>query len=126
MWWGSGTEPEGEGSSKEPSQNQQLVDLQDQFEQQQTLIAQLKEMLRKTEQSSLVSREKVDEYASTLSEINERAKRSKLRKSEGRKNELDDSIKSGVAAETSARKSTVVTPAKEKINLLRQQLEENR
>lgn len=126
MWWGSGTEPEGEGSSKESPQNQQLVDLQDQFEQQQTLIAQLKEMLRKTEQSSLVSREKVDEYASTLSEINERAKRSKLRKSEGRKSELDDSIKSGVVAETSARKSTVVTPAKEKINLLRQQLEENR
>lgn len=130
MWWGSGQDPGGtggEGPSKDPSQNQQLLDLQEQFESQQTLIAQLKEMLKKTEHSSSVSREKVEEYASTLSKMNERAKRSKLRKSEGAKAEDHKSLKSDTTKESTSKKSAVVvTPAKEKVNLLRQQLEENK
>lgn len=127
MWWGSGQDPGGsgaEGSSNDPPQNQQLLDLQEQFESQQTLIAQLKEMLKKTENTS-VSREKVEEYASTLSKMNARAKRGKLRKSEGAKQEDETSIKLESTKEVSSKKMTV-TPAKEKVNLLRQQLEENR
>lgn len=130
MWWGPGQDPGGsgtEGPPKDPPQNQQLQDLQEQFESQQTLIAQLKEMLKKTEHSTSVSREKVEEYASTLSKMNERAKRNKLRKSDGARTEDDKGVKQEVVKELTSKKSTsIVNPAKEKVNLLRQQMEENK
>lgn len=129
MWWGSGQDPSGSGGEDPPKEqppNQQLQELQDQFENQQMLIAQLKEMLKKTDQSSSMSREKVEEYASTLTKMNDRAKRGKLRKTEGAKTE-EVSSKTEVTKEMTSKKSTaLVTPAKEKVNLLRQQLEENR
>lgn len=131
MWWGTSEDPGGEGTSKdgskEPPQNQQLQDLQEQFETQQTLIAQLKEMLKKTEHSSSVSREKVEEYANTLTKMNARAKRGKLRKTEGVKTEEDVGTKSDTTKELSTKKLPQVNiPGKEKVELLRQQLEENR
>lgn len=109
----SGKDP---GGSIPPQQsNQELADLKDQFEQQQVLISQLKEMLRKTEQTK-VTQERVEEMASTLTKMNARAKRSKLkREGEGER-----------SSEGGSSRRQIDTPAKEKINLLRQQLEENK
>lgn len=105
MWSGPGPDPG--GPSGGPPTSQELYDLKDQFEQQQLLIAQLKEMLRKSEQTT-VTQEKVEEYANTLTKMKARAKRAK---------------KDGNRESTTKR---LETPASEKINLLRQQLEENR
>lgn len=111
----SGKDPGGPSASGAPQQSsQELADLKDQFEQQQVLIHQLKEMLRKTEQTN-VSQERVEEMASTLSKMNARAKRSKLKR-EGE----------GERPDTGGARRQIDTPAKEKINLLRQQLEENK
>lgn len=115
MWSSeSGKDP---GVSGPPQQStQELADLKDQFEQQQVLISQLKEMLRKTEQTK-VSQERVEEMANTLTKMNARAKRSKMkREGEGEKSDV----------EGTGSKRQIDTPAKEKINLLRQQLEENK
>lgn len=95
--------------------NQELEDLKDQFEQQQVLISQLKEMLRKSEQTK-VSEERVEELASTLTKMNARAKR-KIKS----RRQSDAKI-----VEDPENKRHIDTPAKEKINLLRQQLEENK
>ncbi|XP_031353392.1 protein lava lamp [Photinus pyralis] len=113
MWVGSGSEPDpgggkGEEGSTGASSHQEFIDLKDQFEQQQVLIAQLKEMLRKTENTN-VTQEKVEEYANTLTRMSARVKKNRLQRSE----QGDE----GTASET---------PASEKIMLLRQQLEENR
>ncbi|KRT79688.1 hypothetical protein AMK59_7559 [Oryctes borbonicus] len=108
MWSGPGPDPGGSTGAGPPS-SQELNDLKDQFEQQQLLIAQLKEMLRKSEQTT-VTAEKVEEYANTLTKMKARAKRN-AKKSDG-------------AKESSGKR--LETPASEKINLLRQQLEENR
>lgn len=116
MWSAeSGKDP---GGSVPPQQSsQELADLKDQFEQQQVLISQLKEMLRKTEQTK-VSQERVEEMANTLTKMNARAKRNKLKR-EG------EGEKSGDAVFAGGRRQ-IDTPATEKINLLRQQLEENK
>ncbi|KAI4462901.1 structural maintenance of chromosomes protein 2 [Holotrichia oblita] len=108
MWPGPGPDPGGSTEAGPPS-SQELNDLKDQFEQQQLLIAQLKEMLRKSEQTS-VTQEKVEKYANTLTKMKARAKRSAKRSEDGKEG-------SGKRIET---------PASEKITLLRQQLEENR
>lgn len=109
MWADPGQDPGGPGGS-EPPPNQELIDLKDQFDQQQLLIAQLKEMLRKTDQTS-ITQEKVEEYANTLTKMNARAKKGKL--------------KEGLPNETNITYS-IDTPAKEKMNLLRQQFEANK
>ncbi|KAK4887323.1 hypothetical protein RN001_003594 [Aquatica leii] len=112
MWGGTGPGPdpggtEGGDRSTGSSSNQELIDLKDQFEQQQVLIAQLKEMLRKTEQKT-VTEEKVEEYANTLTRMSARVKKSRMKRAE------------------TADESIIDTPASEKIMLLRQQLEENK
>lgn len=114
MWRGPGQDPGG-GSSDPP--NQELMDLKDQFDQQQVLIEQLKEMLRKNEQTSVstVTQEKVEEYKQRLSSMNARVKKSKLRK-EGAKSEV-------VGVPGSKRLETAHT---EKTTLLRQQMEETK
>lgn len=116
MWSSeSGKDPGGSGPPQQSSQ--ELTDLKDQFEQQQVLISQLKEMLRKTEQTK-VTQERVEEMANTLTKMNARAKRSKMkREGEGEKS---DTVGAG------GNRKQIDTPAKEKINLLRQQLEENK
>nr|XP_023025146.1 protein lava lamp-like isoform X2 [Leptinotarsa decemlineata] len=88
--------------------SRELTELKDQNEQQQLMISQLKEMLRK-EQSS-VPQEKVDEYINTLSKV--KAKRTRLKKDE-----------SGTREKHS---STVDINKSEKVNLLKQQMEENK
>lgn len=106
--WGSPEDPGGPGGpSKAPPSNQELMELKDQSEQQQVLIAQLKEMLRKTEQNT-ISKEKVDEYANTLSRINARVKKSK-----GSKDRTTDAIP----------RKTIDFPQRDKLNLLTQQME---
>ncbi|XP_063904226.1 protein lava lamp-like isoform X2 [Zophobas morio] len=105
MWKGPGQDPGGgPETGPPPGSSQELSDLKDQFEQQQVLIAQLKEMIRKNEQSN-VTQEKVDEYMNTLSKRGGRAK--KLKRD-------DDN------------KKTAEIPASQKISLLRQQVEENK
>ncbi|KAF5280498.1 hypothetical protein FQA39_LY18043 [Lamprigera yunnana] len=111
--WGSAesvpdsSDDKGGDDSTGSSCNRELIDLKDQFEQQQLLIAQLKEMLRKTEQKN-VSDEKVEEYANTLTRMSVRAKKNRSKRGEPSDMSATD------------------TPASEKIMLLRQQLEENK
>ncbi|XP_044748422.1 golgin subfamily B member 1-like [Coccinella septempunctata] len=107
-----GEDPPPQGSSLE--QRSESPDLKDQLEHQQVVIAQFKEMLQKTDQSSSMQ-EKVDRYASTLSKMTMRAKKSKLKKES-----------SGGSSEKSTTKSGMETPVNEKISLLRRQLEENK
>lgn len=117
MWKGPDEDPGGSGGTSSGSaQNQELLDLKDQFEQQQTLIAQLKEMLRKSEQTS-VTPEKVEAYANTLTKM--RAKKSR------KKNEDEKSSEIGVPGSKRFSGSEPTT-ANEKILLLRQKLEENK
>lgn len=119
MWSDTSNDPGGSTSKDPPPHpppsSQELADLKDQFEQQQILISQLKEMLRKNEQT-VVTQEKVDEYANTLTKMNARIKRNKLKKESGKAD-------SGAVVDT---KKHIDTPTKEKINLLRQQMEENK
>lgn len=110
MWGGLGDPGGPGGPSKEPPPNQEFLELKDQAEQQQVLIAQLKEMLRKQDQTS-INREKVDEYANTLTRINARVKKSKSYKTN--------------RPET-ATKSTIDIPQRDKLNLLKQQIEANK
>ncbi|XP_018327353.1 protein lava lamp [Agrilus planipennis] len=121
MWKGSEMDssiPEGGGTSsmESPPQTQELIDLKDQYEQQQVLISQLKEMLRKNEQTT-VTPEKVEEYANTLNRMRAKAK-------QGRSQKQDKEHKDGPTE--SRRASTVNIQAKEKILLLRQKVEENK
>jgi chromosome segregation ATPase len=107
MWKGPDQDPGGgPDSGPPPGSSQELSDLKDQFQQQQVQIAQLKELLRKSEPSN-VTQEKVDEYMNSLSKRSGRAK--KLKKD-------DDN----------GGKKTVDIPASQKISLLRQQVEENK
>nr|CAH7737863.1 unnamed protein product [Callosobruchus chinensis] len=101
MWGDPEPDPGGQPST---SISRELTDLKSQNEQQQVLIAQLKEMLRK-EQSN-VPQEKVEEYIQTLSKVN-------AKKSQSRKEELGTDKSSSV-------------DSNKKINLLKQQLEENK
>lgn len=113
MWGGQGPDPGGTESENptSPSQsNQALKDLKDQYEQQQVLIAQLKELIRKTEQTT-VTEQKFDDYVNTITRMSARAIMSS-------KNKGTDADK----GET----TTIDTPAKEKILFLRQQMEENK
>lgn len=120
MWSPDSGGSSSSGVGPPPKQsNQELEDLKDQFEQQQVLISQLKEMLRKTEQTK-VSEERVEELASTLTKMNARAAK---RKGKSKRQPPDTEL---VVEEPGNRRHIVDTPAKEKINLLRQQLEENK
>ncbi|XP_060532431.1 golgin subfamily B member 1 isoform X2 [Cylas formicarius] len=112
MWNEPDPDPGGQKDSLTELSPQELSDLKDQNEQQLLLIAQLKEMLRK-EQSS-VTQEKVEEYVNTLSRA--KAKKSRLK--------LENSAASGSGRPTSA--VSIDASKKERINLLRQQLEENK
>lgn len=103
MWPGPGQDPEG-GPDPDPPSTSTQQELSDLENQQQVLITQLKEMMGKSEQSS-VTQEKVDEYMNTLS-----------RHSKAKKTKKGD---------ISTRK-TIDIPASQKINLLRQQVEENK
>lgn len=111
--------PSNEDTSQE-EQKAQLDELKDQSEQQQKLIGQLKEMLRKTDQvaTSASTLEKAEKLQSTLNKMQTRAKRNKQKKL------LDDSDSKAPREEQESGKAT--TPGKEKVNLLRKQLEENR
>lgn len=121
MWSDINKDPGG-SSGKDPPvhppSSQELADLKDQFQQQQILISQLKEMLRKNEQT-VVTQEKVEEYANTLTKMNARAKKYKLKK------ESNTQSKSDTTGPVDTQKH-IDTPTKEKINLLRQQMEENK
>ncbi|XP_066154375.1 protein lava lamp isoform X2 [Euwallacea fornicatus] len=109
--WGDQNPDPGGTEFKEPSQEQALTELKDQNEQQLVLIAQLKEMLRK-EQSS-VSHDKVEEYVNTLNKA--RAKRFKQKKGEA-----------SSSPNISTSSANIDANKKERMNLLRQQLEENK
>lgn len=111
MWGGVGGDPGGPGgpSKDPPPSNQELLDLKDQSENQQVLIAQLKEMIRKSDQTTLTN-EKMDEYANTLTKIKARVKKSKENKDK---------------SETLP-KHTVDIPQRDKLNLLKQQIEANK
>lgn len=100
----------GESSSEQRADS---PDLKDQLEHQQIVIAQFKEMLQKTDQSS-VMQEKVDRYASTLSKMTIRAKKSKLKK------------ESSAGCSENNPSKPIEAPVNEKISLLRRQLEENK
>ncbi|CAH0560726.1 unnamed protein product [Brassicogethes aeneus] len=83
--------------------NREITDLKDQNEQQQVLIAQLKEMLRKTDQQTNVTEDKMQEYIKTLN----RKKNNKLKTGDVISVNIDSN-------------------KKERLNLLRQQMEENK
>lgn len=104
MWDG----PSGpEGPSKDPPPNQELLDLKDQTEQQQTLIAQLKEVIRKQEQTT-VNKEKMDEFANTLTRLSAMVKKNKDK------------------GEVAIRNTQIDIPQRDTINLLKQQVEANK
>lgn len=102
-------DPDPGGQAPEPQPPREVKDLQDQNEQQQVLIAQLKEMLRK--EQSTVPQEKVEEYMNTLSKV-------KAKKSRFKRDEL------GVLDRSSG--SSMDSKKHERVNLLKQQLEENK
>lgn len=90
-----------------PGSSRELTDLKDENEQQKLLIAQLKEMLRK--EQSTVTNEKIEEYINTLSKL--KAKKSRMKRDES----------------ASTDRGTVIDSVKkEKVILLKQQLEENK
>lgn len=107
MWKDPDPDPGGEPPGGSSKISRELSDLKDENEQQKVLIAQLKEMLRK-EQSN-VSQEKIDEYVNTIKKMT--AKKSRVRKEESSSTEKHITIES------------VKT---EKLNLLKQQLEQNK
>lgn len=107
MWKEPDPDPGGdppEGSSKI---TRELSDLKDENEQQKLLIAQLKGMLCK-EQSN-VSQEKIDEYVNTIKKMT--AKKSRVKKEESSSSEKHITIESGKT---------------ERVNLLKQQYEQNK
>lgn len=114
MW--KDPEPDPGGDTQEGASSgkplQELSDLKDQNQQQQLLIAQLKEMLRK-EQSN-VTQEKVDEYINTLS------------KAKAKKNRAKREDSGNLERSFSSTSSSVDVTKKQKLNLLKQQLEENK
>lgn len=107
MWKDPDPDPGGEPPGGSSKISRQLSDLKDENEQQKVLIAQLKEMLRK-EQSN-VSQEKIDEYVNTIKKMT--SKKSRVRKEESSGSEKHITIESGKT---------------EKLNLLKQQLEQNK
>ncbi|CAH1174226.1 unnamed protein product [Phaedon cochleariae] len=106
MW----SEPDPDPGGERPATSvREITELKDQNEQQQVLIAQLKEMLRK--EQSTVSQEKVEEYMNTLSKMHAKKPRTKQ----------------GEAGKTERVGSTGPEGIKsEKVNLLKRQLEENK
>lgn len=115
MW--KDPEPDPGGDTQEGSSSgkplQELSDLKDQNQQQQLLIAQLKEMLRK-EQSN-VTQEKVEEYINTLSKV--KAKKNRTKK------DVSGNLERSVSSSSS---SSVDIIKKQRVNLLKQQMEENK
>lgn len=101
-------DPDPGGDTPGAQSSREITDLKDQNEHQQVLIAQLKEMLRK--EQSTVPQEKVEEYINTLSKA--KAKKSRLKK--------DDS------GSTERSSSSMDSRKHEKVNLMKQQLEENK
>lgn len=107
MWKDPDPDPGGDPPERPLKISRELSDLKDENEQQKVLIAQLKEMLRKDQ--SNVSQEKIDEYVNTL-------KKMTARKSKGKKGESSSTEKH----------ITIETGKTEKLNLLKQQLEQNK
>lgn len=107
MWTEPNPDPGGDPPESSSKISRQLSDLKDENEQQKLLIAQLKGMLR-NEQSN-VSQEKIDEYVNTLKKVT--AKKSRVKKEESSSSEKHITIESGKT---------------EKLNLLKQQLEQNK
>ncbi|KAG5898644.1 hypothetical protein JTB14_021018 [Gonioctena quinquepunctata] len=110
MWKEPDPDPGGERTSIGQN-SREISELKDQNEQQQLMIAQLKEMLRK-EQSS-VPQEKVEEYMNTLSKV--KSKRARLKKDE-----------TGGREKSSGSSAIADSNKHERVNLLKQQLEENK
>lgn len=107
MWKEPDPDPGGEPPESSSKFSRQLSDLKDENEQQKVLIAQLKEMLRKDQ--SNVSQEKIDEYVNTLKKMT--AKKSRVKKGESSSTEKHITIETGKTG---------------KLNLLKQQLEQNK
>ncbi|XP_049958619.1 protein lava lamp-like [Schistocerca serialis cubense] len=133
MWWSESSDPPGD-QTQAPAQNVEVKELQDQFEQQQTLIAQLKEMLRKNEQQLVTKEKEVEEYATKLSGIKSRVSkrgRAKVEKTEATVSEsVPDAVQQDVAT-ADAKDEELKSTGKRKVQrgnliLLRKQLEENR
>ncbi|XP_072380192.1 uncharacterized protein [Diabrotica undecimpunctata] len=101
-------DPDPGGEASGPQTSREIKDLQEENEQQQVLIAQLKEMLRK--EQTTVPQEKVEKYINTLSKA--KAKKSRLKR--------DDS------GSTEKSSTSMDSKKHEKVNLLKQQLEENK
>uniref|UniRef100_A0A6P7F5F7 Protein lava lamp-like n=1 Tax=Diabrotica virgifera virgifera TaxID=50390 RepID=A0A6P7F5F7_DIAVI len=101
-------DPDPGGEASGPQTSREIKDLQEENEQQQVLIAQLKEMLRK--EQTTVPQEKVEKYINTLSKA--KAKKSRLKR--------DDS------GSTEKGSTSMDSKKHEKVNLLKQQLEENK
>ncbi|KAK3855554.1 hypothetical protein Pcinc_038050 [Petrolisthes cinctipes] len=161
MWWGGGEgEPEGAATPQAPPETepaagnsevavvkQELGDLQDQFDQQQALIGQLKDML-KSKDSALSTREKeVEDYTARLAKLKPRLGRTSTgtKKPKGPPEKVEPmSLSEEVLGEEAAGalpvkvEETRMKPVEEKklsssesgsrakILLLRKQLEENR
>lgn len=107
MWKDPDPDPGGEPPESATKISRELSDLKDENEQQKVLIAQLKEMLRK-EQSN-VPQEKIDEYVNTLTKMTAKKLRGKIEES------------------SSTNRPIPVESAKtERLNLLKQQLEQNK
>lgn len=107
MWKEPNPDPGGNPRECSSKISRELSDLKDENEQQKLLIAQLKGMLR-NEQSNM-SQEKIDEYVNTLKKMT--AKKSRVKKEETSTSEKHITIESGKT---------------EKLNLLKQQLEQNK
>lgn len=78
-------------------------------------VVQLQDTPRRAEQSG-INQEKIQEYANELTRLNARLKKNKSRRGDGE----------GAAEGTPSEKRHSETPATEKLNLLRQQLEQNK
>lgn len=116
MWKGPNEDPGppagGSGIDPDTNPHPQLADLKDENEQQQLLIAQLKEIIRKNEQTS-VTAEKVEEFANTLA----KAKRNKLKRETSSSENKQSSQDGGKKNEGLQN---------QKVLLMKKQLEENK
>ncbi|XP_069679167.1 uncharacterized protein [Periplaneta americana] len=127
--WDPGSDP----GTETPPQNVEKEDLEDQFQQQQEKIAQLKELLKQNEQKLVDKEKEVEQYATKLSDIRSRSRLSK-HKSAGVKQDSNQlPVKDAGSVKEESVKDETPTPGKstDKIRqgnlvLLRKKLEENR
>ncbi|KAJ4450846.1 hypothetical protein ANN_02277, partial [Periplaneta americana] len=126
--WDPGSDP----GTETPPQNVEKEDLEDQFQQQQEKIAQLKELLKQNEQKLVDKEKEVEQYATKLSDIRSRSRLSK-HKSAGVKQDSNQlPVKDTGSVKEESVKDETPTPGKstDKIRqgnlvLLRKKLEEN-